>query len=226
MDEETSGETLLTRSPAKTIRVFNFPQILSQPVEAESALEEDLINRAVLFPVLRVLISQPFVLPVSPKGYTPDFFVKTYAGQRFVVEVKIARKIPRYAELFDNATAYLREKGITFLVATEKTLRHERVQMRARRLLRYLKARYPKNTCDAVISDVARRPNGLCIGQIVKKGVTRELIFHLIASQKLTTGPRLMLDDSSLVFVPNQKEIDHENSFARWLGVTPWGKDV
>jgi hypothetical protein len=77
-----------------------------------------------------------------------------------------------------------------------------------------------------VISEITKHHNGVTIGQIIKKGVTRELIFHLIASQKLTTGPRLMLDDSALVFVPNQKEIDHENSFARWLGVTPWGKDL
>jgi hypothetical protein len=226
MELETTGATLLTRSPSRTIRVFSYPQILSSPVEAESTLEEDFINRAVLFSALRVLVSQPFILPVSPNGYTPDFFVKTAAGRRFVIEVKIDRRVQGYAELFDKAAAYLREKDITFLVVTEKNLRRERVQKRALRILRYLKAQYPKTSCDEVISEITKHPNGVTIGQIIKKGVTRELIFHLIASQKLTTGPRLMLDDSALVFVPNQKEIDHENSFARWLGVTPWGKDL
>lgn len=226
MEAEATGETLLTRSPSKTIRVFNFPQILSCPVEAESTLEEDFINKAVLFPGLGGLVSQPFVLPVSPNGYTPDFHAKTKAGRRFVVEIKIARKVQGYAELFDDAAAYLAKKDITFLVATEKQLRFGRVQKRARRLVRYMKAQYPQTTCDGVISDVAKCPKGMTIGQAIKKGATRELIFHLIASQKLTTGPRLMLDDSALVFVPNHLELDHESSFARWLGVTPWGKDV
>ena len=226
MELEATGETLLTRSPSKTIRVANYPQILPQSVESESTLEEDLINRAVLYYRLNNLISQPFVLPVTPIGYTPDFFAKTDAGKRYVVEVKIARKVQGYTELFDKAADYLRPRGIAFLVVTENNLRRERIQKRALRLLRYLKAQHLQSNCDAVIAEISACPCGITIGQMIKRGFTREIIFHLIASRKLTTGPRLMLDESALVFAHNPMEIDNENCFASWFGVTPWGKDV
>lgn len=226
MEAEVTGDTLLTRSPSKTIRVLNFPQILSQPVEAESTLEEDLVYRAALYFRLNKLISQPFVLPVSPNGYTPDFYVKTESGRRYVIEVKIARKVQGYAELFDKATEYLKPKDITFLVVTEKNLRRERIQKRALRLVRYLKAQHVQSTCEATIAEISSSAAGVTIGQMIKRGVTRELIFHLIARRKLTTGPRLMLDDSALVFARNPLENEDENCFARWLGVTPWGKNV
>jgi hypothetical protein len=35
-----------------------------------------------------------------------------------------------------------------------------------------------------------------------------------------------MLDDSARVFSTNSLENDDEDSFARWLGVASWGKDV
>lgn len=226
MTDDVRGETLLTRSPSRTIRVLNYPQLLSHPVEAESTLEEDCISRAILFPWMHELISQPFVLPVSPGGYTPDYLAKTASGRRFVIEVKLDRKVKGYAALFDNAAAFLKERDFTFLVLTEKNLRRQKIHKRALLLLRYLKALYPIADCCKVIADIAEHPNGIPLGQLIKKGVARELIFHLIASRRLTTGPRLMLDDSALVFATNNLEIDHEDSFARWLGVTPWGKDV
>jgi hypothetical protein len=226
MAAEAAGETLLTRSPSRTIRVFNFPQILSNPVEAESTLEEDFIYRAVLHFRLKELISQPFVLPVSPNGYTPDFYAKAESGKRYVIEVKIARKVRGYAELFDAAAEYLKQRDITFLVVTEKNLRCERIQTRALRVIRYLKAQYAQSRCEAAIAEISACPTGITIGQMIKRGATRELIFHLMARRKLTTGPRLMLDDSALVFPCNPMEIENENCFARWLGVTPWGKDV
>jgi hypothetical protein len=226
MKLETTGETLLTRSPSRTIRVLNFPKILPQPVEAESTFEEDLINRAVLYRRVNKLISQPFVLPVSPNGYTPDFYATTDTGKRFVIEVKVARKVQGYAELFDKAADYLRPKGIAFLVVTEKNLRRDRINKRALRILRYLKAQYLESTCAAAVAEVGSSHCGVTIGQLIKRGVARELIFHLMAIRKLTTGPKLMLDDSALVFVPNRMERDDEDCFTRWVGVAPWGKDV
>jgi hypothetical protein len=89
-----------------------------------------------------------------------------------------------------------------------------------------LKAQYPQNICDAAVLEISDCPAGVPIGQLIKRGIARELIFHLIARRKLTTGPKLMVDDSALVFAKNRTELDDENSFARWFGVTPWGENL
>ena len=220
---EKSKRKVVTRAPARTVRILNLNGVLPHPVEAESKLEGDFVRQAALSSITKAIVSQPFTLPVSPEGYTPDYLVSTTGESRVVVEVKLARKVAEYTALFDRAAEYLRARRHEFFVATEKTIRRTNSHQRALLLLRYAKAVYPEQQRQRAVEFTRSYKNGVALGTILAKTkLRRELIYHLIGRKQLTTGPRLSLDDSALVFIPNASETTDEDFLARWLGLAPW----
>ena len=108
-----------------------------------------------------------------------------------------------------------------------KTIRRDRVHERALLLLRYAKTAFDERQQQRAIDIALRYPNGLALNSLLAKAqVSRELIFHLIATKRMTTGPRLSCADSALVFIAPASETDNEDCIARWLGLTPWGQNV
>ena len=100
---------------------------------------------------------------------------------------------------------------------------HERALL----LLRYAKAKFDDHQQRRAIDIAFSFPKGLALSSLLAKAqVSRELIFHLIATKRMTTGPRLSCVDSALVFIAPASETDNEDCIARWLGLTPWGTDV
>jgi|LauGreDrversion4_2_1035121.scaffolds.fasta_scaffold114356_2 hypothetical protein len=224
---EESSRKVVTRAPGRTVRILNLQGVLPKPVEAESRLEADLVRQVALNQLTKVIIGQPYRIPVSPEGYTPDYLVTTADEARIVIEVKLARKVAKYATLFDDAAKYLRDRKHEFFVATEKTIRRDRLHERALLILRYAKATYSERELQRALEAAEFYKKGLALGTLIAKTkLRRELIFHLIGRRKLTTGPRLSLDYSALVFATSVPEMSNEDFLGRWLGVAPWGKDI
>lgn len=224
---EESARKVVTRAPGRTVRILNLRGVLPRPVEAESKLEADFVRQAALNPLTKAIIGQPYKLPVSPEGYTPDYLVITTGETRVVAEVKLARKVAENAALFDRAAEYLRDRQHQFFVATEKTIRRDCLHERALLILRYAKASYSAVELQRALEVANFYKKGLAIGTLtVKANLRRELIFHLIGRRQLTTGPRLPLDDGALVIATSAPEVSDEDFLGRWLGVAPWGKDV
>lgn len=215
-------------APPRTVRLLNLRWVLPHPVEAESKLEADFVRQAALSRVVRAITAQAFRLPVSPKGYVPDFLLDTLHDRPMVVEVKLDRTVEEYRKLFDRAAACLAERRMTFAVATEKTIRNARLHERAALILRYAKAMYPAVDKDCAVDCVGSTTQGLPMGTLLKKTqFKRDLILHLIAHKALTTGPRLSLDDSAVVSLPViHSEMSDEIQLARWLGIAPWPKNA
>lgn len=224
---EESSRKVVTRAPGRTVRILNLRGVLPNPVEAESKLEADLVRQLALNHLTKAIIGQPYRLPVSPEGYTPDYLVTTTGEARMVIEVKLASKVAKYANLFDGAAEYLQGHKHQFFVATEKTIRKDRLHERALLILRYAKATYSEPEVQRALEATDFYKKGLALGSLVAKTkLRRELIFHLIGRRQLTTGPRLFLDDSALVIATSVPEMSDEDFVGRWLGVAPWGKDV
>jgi len=224
---EESARKVVTRSPCRTVRILNLRGVLLTPVEAESKLESDFVRQAALNPLTKAIIGQPYKLPVSPEGYTPDYLVITTGETRIVTEVKLARKVAENAALFDRAAEYLRDRQHQFFDATETTIRRDGLHERALLILRYAKATYSEAELLRAMEVANSYKKGLALGTLIAKtNLRREIIFHLIGRRQLTTGPRLSLDDSALVFPTSAPEMSDEDFLGRWLGVTPWGKNV
>jgi hypothetical protein len=224
---EKTTRKVVKRSPARTVYLLNFSGLLDAPVEAESSLERDFVNKAVLFPGLTALKHQPFKLSLNEgRHYTPDFLVGIGASQ-CVVEVKPKSKIAKYHAVFDEACDKLRARGLGFYVVHERALRDGRVHLRAMQTLRYRKGRFPQSECQRVLDLVASKPMGVPIGTLTQReGIRTEVILHLLAQRQLSTGPKLHLDSASVVMPVNHSEVSNEDQFARWIGVAPWGQNA
>lgn len=220
---EASNRKIVTRSPKRTVRIINLPTLLPTPVAAESSLEANFVQRAALVPDTRALVAQPFRLPVTPNGYTPDY-LQTFSNYdlKAVIEVKIARQLTRYKSVFDSAASFLRENGYTFYVVTEKVLRFEKIEQRISRILRYAKAIYPQEDCTRIEQMLTEYPKGLPIGSLCRKtGVSRELLLHLIANRRLSTGHRLLIDDAAVITLPRNLSAS-SNPLEDVLGIPSW----
>lgn len=220
-----SKRQVVTRAPARTVRIINLRGLLPNPVEAESTLEADYIRRAALKPETKAIVHQPFILPVSPRGYTPDFLQTVEVETpRIVVEVKLEKNIAKYADLFDRAAEYLVAKNFVFFVLSERTLRKKRIHERALLILRYAKANFPAAERIRITSLLVEYPDGLPMGTVVRKAkVSRESVIHLVALKVLTTGPNLHIDESAVVTLRKHDTNHVPITFERWFGVAPWG---
>jgi hypothetical protein len=223
---EAATRKVVTRSPSRTVRIINLRGILPDPVEAESSLEADYVLRSAFGPGEKRIVHQPFKLPVSPKGYTPDFLEYVEgADTKAVVEVKLGKKVAKYADLFDRAAEYLLRRNYRFFVLTEKHLRKDGIDERVRLLRRYAKAVFPADERKRTVDILSAYPQGLTIGSLMRKARTsRELIIHLIAWKILSTGQRLQLADSAVVNLVGQTQMGTSLTVESWFGVAPWGK--
>lgn len=222
-----STRKVVTRSPNRTVRIVNLPGLLPGPVEAESSFEAAFILRAALMPACKAIISQPFKVPASPKDYTPDF-LQTFVASHLkpaVVEIKPAGKLRKYAEVFDRAALFLNEQGYEFYVITDHELFKDGIEQRVHLIRRYAKAAFPglyRKRIEHVLSD---HDSGLPLGSLQRKAaVSREAILHLLANRVLTTGSRLMIDDSAVVRLSATTVMGRTVSISHWFDVMPWGE--
>lgn len=222
-----SRRKIVKRAPGRTVHTVNLPQLLPQPVEAESSLEVDAVHRIALFPWTKSIEHQPFQIPFGDSSYTPDFLVHT-ERRRVVIEVKLSRQITKYAETFSKASAYLAERNFDFLVLSEKSLRSGGIHRRALELTRYAKAAWPDVMTNRVLDLLSQRPDGLTITALVNKSaVPRELIYHLISTRRVTTGPDLLLDEGALAFaIEHYMETDDEDHLSSWTHAASWAANA
>ncbi|MHB1359386.1 MAG: Tn7 transposase TnsA N-terminal domain-containing protein [Rhodocyclaceae bacterium] len=220
-----STRKVVTRSPSRTVRILNLPGLLSGPVEAESSYEAAYVLRASLMPTCKAIFSQPFKVPVSPKGYTPDF-LQTFSSPKFkpaIVEIKPESKVNKYVDVFDRAAEFLRQRDYEFYVITDRNLFKDGIEQRAHLIRRYAKATFPDMCWKRIKHALSDRDCGLPLGSLMRKAAaSREAILHFLANRVLTTGPRLMIDDSAVIRLSASPVMGREASFAQWFGVTPW----
>lgn len=218
-----SRRKVVTRSPARTVYTLNLPGLLPHPVEAESSLEMDAVHRLALFPLTRSIAHQPFEIKLGDSSYTPDFLTCT-ANRRVVVEVKLSRQVPKYREIFEKAAAHLQERDFDFIVVTEKSLRSGGLHHRALELTRHAKATWPKDMVKRVLDLLTTSTDGLQIQELSNKsGAPKELIYHLISTRRITTGPELLLDEGAQAFtVERYLETSDEHHLSSWAHAASW----
>lgn len=222
-----STRKVVTRSPGRTVRIVNLPGLLPEPVEAESSYEAAFILRASLMPACKAIVSQPFKVPASPKDYTPDFLQTFVAAplKPAVIEIKPEGKVIKYAEIFDCAAEFLGQRDYEFYVITDRELFKDGIDQRVRLIRRYAKASFPDTCWKRIAHVLGDYDRGLPLGTLLHKAdVSREAILHYLASRRLTTGPRLMVDATAVVRLSTLAAMDRDISIANWFGVTPWGK--
>jgi hypothetical protein len=212
---------VLTRAPSKTVRVLNLAGILDAPIECESSLERDFVYRAVLCPGVAQIRHQPFQLVLaSGRRYTPDFLVTHRRGPPTVVEVKPASKIPAYLATFDEVSRRMAERGVAFLVANDKAIRHDGAQERAALILRYRKSRPDPLSIEQVRCALAAHGPVRFERLLQITKAPREVVLHLVATKVLITSSSLSLAERTQVHLVGEHH--HEIRTEGWFGLAAW----
>jgi hypothetical protein len=219
-----SARKVVTRSPKRNVGLVNCPWFQSHPIEHESRLEKHFVLRAMLSPIVRAILHQPFELPLGGKErYIPDFLLSLKNEQCAVVEVKRAERIKALKERLDRIAARLAEDGLAFFVVHQGQIEGQRRAERAELLRRYAMHSVERKKLDAAVQLVHSKPEGISIGLVMRRcQLSEHQVFHAIARRLIVLGPKLLLSHDDLVFPPSLEITDAPDQFGSWFGCAAW----
>jgi len=218
---------LIKPTTPRTVHLLNLRGALPAPVQGEATTESDFVQVAALCPATRYIVSQPETLQLPGQTYTPDYRVETLDGRISIWEVKLEAKVPKHRALFNQAAKQLEARGEQFFAISEKTLRRRQQHQVVRLVLRYAKGYFDPAEAATVERYLFTHPVGTSIEALMLlPGVTRELLFHLIATRVITFAGALSTAAHSRLIHTDYLENKDALHLARWLGVSPWRSDV
>lgn len=224
---DTPVRRLIKPTTPRTVHLLNLRGVLPHPVQGEATTESAFVQVAALCPATRRIASQPETLQLHRQTCTPDYRVETLDGQMSTWEVKLEAKLPKHRELFDAAARHLAERGEYFLVISEKSLRRRKQHEVVRLVLRYAKGHFDDAERTKVAGYLLAHPAGSSLAALmVELGVTRELVFHLIATRVITFAGTPSTEANARLVHTQHSENKNALQLARWLGVSPWRADV
>lgn len=221
----TPSRKVVTRSPKRTVGLFNCSWFQLHPIEHESRLEKHFLQRAILFPALASIQHQPFRLELSGHGqsYTPDFLLRFVNGEQIVVEIKRSEKIKVLIARLDEIAQRLTERQLKFFVVHQGQIEGGLRAQRAALLRRYATWSVPVALLVAVHEALTTSPGGLRIGELRQRlGLTWPQFYALAARREIALSPDLLLSDDDLVY-PLTKEVRNApDQFGSWFGCAAW----
>lgn len=220
---DTPVRRLIKPTTPRTVHLLNLRGVLPSPVQAEATTESAFVQVAALCPATRHIASQPETLQLPGQTYTPDYRVETLDGRTSVWEVKLEAKVSKYRTLFNLAALQLAERGEQFFVISEKSLRRRHQHQTVRRVLRYAKGHFDAADVARVTQYMQGLPAGALIEDLMTRfSVTRELLFHLIATRVISFAGAVNTRSNSRLIHTDYLENKDALFLARWLGVSPW----
>ena len=215
---------VVTSSPPRNVGLVNCPWFQSQPIEHESRLEKHFVLRALLSPITKAIVHQPFELSLGGKErYVPDFLLSFGNEQCAVVEVKRAERIKALKERLDRIAARLAEDGLTYFVVHQGQIEGARRAERAALVRRYAMLRVERQKLDAAVRLVHSKPEGISIGSVMRGcQLSEQQVFHAIARRLIVLGPKLLLSHDDLVFPPSLEITNAPHQFGSWFGCAAW----
>jgi hypothetical protein len=214
-----SKRRVVTRSPSHTVRLLSLPHLQPEPVgvEADSSLERDFVHLAALFPWIKSIQHQPFLLELEIGSYTPDFLLVFDDSSRAVVEVKPKALLDPHLPKLKEAEKRLLEHGLYFFIALDTDIQKDGRADRALRIRRYAKSRVDAEPLHLAMRLIDCGP--LTVERLQAAGVTIEVISFLLTRRRVEVEPDLRLEPSTVVRVPDRPTLGELDAvrFGKWL---------
>lgn len=218
-----AARKVVRRAPWREVGIVNAPWLLDHSVEHESWLERGFIYVALACPVVTNVHHQPETLELvlddgSTYKYSPDFRVRLADGAVVICEVKVAKFAKDFARVHAAASALLRERGDHFMVVTEKQIHANARSARAILLMRYGRLHFTAEQADECKRLLVQEMAGSArVQDLIDRGVSEDLVWHMVASHALRTEVPLNVSRTEPVETnsPVENCLDH---FLRWFG--------
>ncbi|QIM52739.1 TnsA endonuclease N-terminal domain-containing protein [Hydrogenophaga crocea] len=214
-----SARKVVTRSPARSVRLINLPHLQSEAIEAESSVERDFAHLAALYPFTRRILHQPFRLDLDDRKYTPDFLVEFDDRSSIVIEVKVESKLERFESVYQAAKAKLAAHGVCLKIAHDQMIRTEGRAERALLIRRYSKDHCNEGEAQAILGLAQESQTGVRMSELLSRGFALPTIYHLIARRRMCTDSALDISRGAVLASINNliTEGRHADHFDRWL---------
>lgn len=215
---------VVTRNPHREVGVLNPGWLIDHPVEHESHLEKNFIMVALACPVVIDIVHQPIELTLvelngKTHKYTPDFRIRLADGTEIIVEVKPEVFLAENQAKHDLAKSQLAAEGTPFLVITDKHIDANGLSARAILLMRYARLRFDEASaleCKKMLESEFN--NSAHVHELVSKGVSESLIWHMVAAHQLRVPVGLNINPHEEVELNTQKG-DCYDYFRTWFGI-------
>lgn len=214
---------VVRRAPWREVGIVNAPCLLDHGVEHESWLERRFIHVALASPVVTDIHHQPETVDLmladgSAHSYTPDFRVHLADGTKVICEVKPATFVKDFEATFAAAKVIFQQRGEPFLVITDRQIDNNSRSARALLLMRYGRLVFSPaeaEECKRLLEE--EMAGSAYVQQLVDRGVSEHLVWHMVASHMLRTKEPLNISPIEPVEVNTLSEncLDH---FERWFG--------
>lgn len=215
-----SKRKVVTRSPAHTVRLISLPHLQPEPVgvEADSSLERDFVHLAALFPWLRSIQHQPFLLELESGSYTPDFLLAFQDGSRAVVEVKPKALLNPHLRKLAEAEKRLLDHGLYFFIALDVHIQKDGRSERALRIRRYGKSRMDAEQIQRA-HRMVQDGGAVKVEQLQAGGIGVEVLSFLLTRRSIEVKPDLRLEPATVVRVPERPTYGEPDAihFGKWI---------
>jgi hypothetical protein len=215
-----SKRKVVTRSPGHTVRLLSLPHLQPEPVgvEADSSLERDFVHLAALFPWIKSIQHQPFLLELESGSYTPDFLLVFQDGSRAVVEVKPKALLNPHLRKLEEAEKRLLDHGLYFFIALDVHIQKDGRSERALRIRRYGKSRMDAEQIQRA-HRMVQDGGAVKVEQLQASGIGVEVLSFLLTRRTIEVKPDLRLELATVVRVPERPTYGEPDAihFGKWI---------
>lgn len=216
------ARVIVRRSPHREVGHVNAPWLLDHSIEHESWLERNFIYVALACPVVVDVEHQPETIEFtladgSVHRYTPDFRVSLADMTKVVAEIKPGQYVAQHAAVLAAAAANYQSQGEHFMVVTHKQIYHNSRSARAILLMRYGRLQFtPEQAQECKQLLEAQLAGSAHVQQLIDRGISQELVWHMVASHMLRTDAPLNISTAETVAInePQENCLDY---FQRWF---------
>lgn len=213
------------RSPHRSVGILACSWIQEHGIEYESQLERRFLQQALVLPMVKRVIHQPFRLEYLEDGkthtYVPDFLLFLADGMKVVIEVKPQKFLKSHRHKLTEAQRILAEKEVPFLVVTDQEIDDGIKVHNAAYLLRFARGTASEEAKQRCLNCLRTSPNGLQMADLIQEtGVPEKDILHFVGRTTLSIDLSEPITEATIVHIPKEEQHDYLH-FINWLNTAP-----
>jgi hypothetical protein len=213
------------RSPHRSVGILACSWIQDHGIEYESQLERRFLQQALVLPMVKRVIHQPFRLEYLEDGkthnYVPDFLLLLADGIKVVIEVKPRKFLNAHRHKLVEAQRILAEKKVPFLVMTDQEIDDGIKVQNASYLLRFARGSASEEAKQHCLKRLRESPNGLRLDELIQEtGVPEKDILHFAGRTTLWLDLSEPITNATTIHIPKEDQNDYLH-FINWFNTAP-----
>ena len=214
------------RSPHRSVGILACSWIQEHAIEYESQLERRFLQQALILPIIKRVMHQPFRLEYLLEGkthtYVPDFLVHFVDGTKAVIEIKPEKFLKGHRHKLEEAERILAEKDVPFLVITDAEIDDGVKAANASYLLRFARGSASVQAKERCLQALHVSNGALSLEHLILQAEVSEAeILHFVGRATLSLNASEPITNTTIVHVPQEDNKNDYLHFINWFSTAP-----